>query len=261
MGENCGNRAADCFCYQWNCGGRRLENSTAALDSISTVVASNISTVVASNSSEDAPKRRLWVCPQGFVGKDQCDSSPHASRCCGYSVPGENCGNRAADCFCYQWNCGGRRLENSTAALDSISTVVASNISTVVASNSSEDAPRRRLWVCPQGFVGKDQCDSSLGQHLDSGSEQHLDSGSEQQQRGCTQTTPLGVPSRIRRQGSARFQPPRFPVLRLLSPGRELREPSSRLLLLPVELRWSSAWELDRSLGQHSPLASLIATS
>merc|ERR1712060_540340 len=127
-----------------NCDGRRLQNSTGASDSISTEVASS--------SSEDAPRRRLWVCPQGFVGKDQCDASPRNSQCCGYSVPGENCGNRA-DCFCYQWNCDGRRLQNSTGA--------STSISTEVASNSSEDAPRRRLWVCPQGFVGKDQCDAS----------------------------------------------------------------------------------------------------
>merc|ERR1712117_771094 len=57
------------------------------------------------------PPRRLWVRPRGFVGKDQCDSSFHASQCCGYSVPGENCGDRTEDCFCYQWHCGSRRLD------------------------------------------------------------------------------------------------------------------------------------------------------
>merc|ERR1712045_624680 len=56
--------------------------------------------------STEEPPRRLWVCPRGFVGKDQGDSSFHASQCCGDSVPGENCGDRAEDCFCYQWNCG-----------------------------------------------------------------------------------------------------------------------------------------------------------
>merc|ERR1711908_200911 len=83
-----------------------LENSTESLTEGST----SISTEVASISSEEPPRRRLWVCPQGFVGKDQCDASPHNSQCCGYSVPGENCGDRADDCFCYQWNC--RRLSS-----------------------------------------------------------------------------------------------------------------------------------------------------
>merc|ERR1711972_918971 len=52
----------------------------------------------------------MGVCPQGYVGKDQCDASAHNSQCCGYSVPGENCGDRQGDCFCYQWNC--RRLSS-----------------------------------------------------------------------------------------------------------------------------------------------------
>merc|ERR1712228_879331 len=64
------------------------------------------STESASTSSEEPP-RRLWSCPQGYVGKDQCDASHHNSNCCGYSIPGENCGDRAGDCFCYQWNCHG----------------------------------------------------------------------------------------------------------------------------------------------------------
>merc|ERR1712151_715653 len=72
----------------------------------------------------------------------------------------------------------------------------------------------------------------------------------------------LGVPSRIRRQGSVRCQPPQFPVLRLLRSGRELREPS-RLLLLPVELQWSSAGELrccSCSFGEE-PFESLVFKS
>eukprot|EP00931_Biecheleriopsis_adriatica_P069472 TRINITY_DN4330_c0_g1_i7.p2 TRINITY_DN4330_c0_g1~~TRINITY_DN4330_c0_g1_i7.p2 ORF type:complete len:134 (-),score=26.79 TRINITY_DN4330_c0_g1_i7:173-529(-) len=82
------------------------------------------------------PLRRLWVCPQGFVGKDQCDSSQWASDCCGYSVPGENCGNRD-DCFCYQWNCDDRRLQEgedeegegtSTAAPTAVPTAAASGV-------------------------------------------------------------------------------------------------------------------------------------
>merc|ERR1719493_331677 len=127
QGENCGNRG-DCFCYQWNCHGPlpswevlpALENSTEG--------STSISTEVASISSEEPPRRRLWVCPQGFVGKDQCDASPRNSQCCGYSVQGENCGNRGGDCFCYQWNCHGPlpswevlpALENSTGASDSL---------------------------------------------------------------------------------------------------------------------------------------------
>merc|ERR1712032_419167 len=134
-GENCGDRAADCFCYQWNCHGPLPQWEVLPNLNISTeVVASNSSeepTEVASNSSEE-PSRRLWVCPQGFVGRDQCDASHHNSQCCGYSVPGENCGDRAADCFCYQWNCHG--------PLPQWEVLPNLNVSTeVVASNSSEE--------------------------------------------------------------------------------------------------------------------------
>merc|ERR1712083_287899 len=100
--------------------------------------------------SIEEPPRRLWVCPQGYVGKDQCDASGHNSNCCGYSIPGENCGDRADDCFCYQWNCHGP--VNSLEALPKLD-----NSTEVV----SIEEPPRRLWVCPQGFVGKDQCDAS----------------------------------------------------------------------------------------------------
>merc|ERR1712087_998557 len=110
-GENCGDRADDCFCYQWNCGGRRLEQGSVNA-SIAGLVETNNASMP--NLTSYSSPRRLWVCPQGFVGKDQCDSSGHNSQCCGYSVPGENCGDRADDCFCYQWNCGGRRLEQGS---------------------------------------------------------------------------------------------------------------------------------------------------
>merc|ERR1712244_177760 len=88
------------FCYQWNCHG--------PLPSWEVLPELGNSTEVA---SIEEPPRRLWVCPQGFVGKDQCDASRYNSLCCGYSVPGENCGDRTEDCFCYQWNCGSRRLD------------------------------------------------------------------------------------------------------------------------------------------------------
>merc|ERR1712099_112675 len=97
------------------------------------------STESASTSSEEPP-RRLWSCPQGYVGKDQCDASHHNSNCCGYSIPGENCGDRADDCFCYQWNCHGP--VNSLEALPK-----PDNSTEVV----SIEEPPRRLWVCPQG--------------------------------------------------------------------------------------------------------------
>jgi len=100
-GENCGDRTEDCFCYQWNCGSYNSQlELLSQLDNLTNL-----------EKSSEEPPRRLWVCPRGFVGKDQCDSSFHASQCCGYSVPGENCGDRTEDCFCYQWNCGSRRLD------------------------------------------------------------------------------------------------------------------------------------------------------
>merc|ERR1712228_893823 len=69
---------------------------------------------------------------------------------------------------------------------------------------------------------------------------------------------PLGLPSGICRQGPVRFFPSQFQLLRLFHPGRELWGPRRRLLLLPVELPWSSsllggaaqAGQLDRS-GEH----------
>merc|ERR1712203_999612 len=162
---SCGNRKGDCYCYQWNCPGPlpswealpEEENSTALVSSTE-----EPSTALVS-STEEPPRRRLWVCPQGDVGKDQCDANPHYSHCCGYSVPGENCGNRRGDCYCYQWNCPGPlpswealpEEENSTALVSSTE-----EPSTALVS-STEEPPRRRLWVCPQGYVGKDQCDAN----------------------------------------------------------------------------------------------------
>merc|ERR1719416_128564 len=71
-----------------------------------------------------------WVCPQGFTGPDQCHGSQYNSNCCGYSIPGENCGDRTADCYCYQWNCPGPapswevlpepEQDNSTGASDNL---------------------------------------------------------------------------------------------------------------------------------------------
>merc|ERR1711915_1092433 len=96
------------------------DNSTALVSS------TEESSTALVSSTEEPPRRRLWVCPQGYVGKDQCDASRHNSHCCGYSIPGENCGDRAGDCFCYQWNCHGPppswevlpQLDNSTGALN-----------------------------------------------------------------------------------------------------------------------------------------------
>merc|ERR1712050_214111 len=106
-----------------------------------------------------------------------------------------------------------------------------------------------------------------MGEELDRGLDQHLDRSSEHQQRGAPQTTPLGVPSRIRRQGPVRCFASQFPVLRLFRPRRELWEQGARLLLLPVELPSSfvrggaaNAGELDRSFGQPASPSSLIAT-
>merc|ERR1712060_396394 len=98
---------------------------------------------LASNSSGNS-SRRLWACPRGYVGKDQCDSSAEASQCCGYSVPGENCGDRHEDCFCYQWNCGARRLDaeapgdtNSSSVAATRSLARIAGIATKIASATS----------------------------------------------------------------------------------------------------------------------------
>merc|ERR1711923_564403 len=114
-------------------------------------VLSQLDNSTTSAKSSGGHSRRLWVCPRGFVGKDQCDSSSHASQCCGYSVPGENCGDRTEDCCRYQWNCGSYNSQSEVLSqLDNSSDLA-----------TSSEEPPRRLWVCPRGFVGKDQCDSS----------------------------------------------------------------------------------------------------
>merc|ERR1712060_774556 len=123
--------------------------------------------------------------------------------------------------------------------------------------------PRRRLLLLP---VELPWSSSLLGGAARGG---QLDRGGEH--RGAT-SSPLGLPSGICRQGPVRRLPSQFQLLRLFHPRRELWGPRGRLLLLPVELPWSSpvlggaarGGQLDRSLEQQwgsSPLASLMATA
>merc|ERR1712203_515771 len=123
--------------------------------------------------------------------------------------------------------------------------------------------PRGRLLLLP---VELPWSSSLLGGAAQAG---ELDRSGEY--RGAA-SPPLGVPSGICRQGPMRRLPSQFPLLRLFHPGRELWGPRRRLLLLPVELPWSSSvlggtapgGQLDRCLEQQwgsSPLASLMATA
>jgi len=107
-------------------------------------------------TSSSSP-RRLWDCPQGFVGKDQCDSSQHNSQCCGYSVPGENCGDRADDCFCYQWNCG--QNEEPAELNSEFAEKLNSELQQCVPSNGECGGPGRRTETC----CGNAKCTNLMG--------------------------------------------------------------------------------------------------
>jgi len=124
----------DCYCFQWNC--RRLSPSGA---------------VALEQNSSDPPSaapRKLWDCPAGYVGNDECLGE--SSDCCGDSTPGWNCPD-GQDCYCFAWNCD-RRLSHGVAS------------PAEVGNNTLPPAEPRKLWNCPAGYVGKYEC---LGENSD----------------------------------------------------------------------------------------------